>query len=146
MAYRSRVCSRSSPLQDVRNATIEALDHAVGLRRAGTGQAVLDRKRGAQLIELMLAAGLFVTGEETIREVLAIIRQELLERQGAHPFCARGNLRAYCGCRPGILMQTKFHLPLLFLSLANLPLPPTPHAQKTAASVKIGSNRPGCGR
>jgi hypothetical protein len=38
---------------------------------------VFDLQRRAQLIELMLAAGLFVTGEETIREFLAIIRQEL---------------------------------------------------------------------
>jgi hypothetical protein len=36
---------------------------------------VLNLQRRAQLIELMLAAGLFVTGEETIREFLAVVRQ-----------------------------------------------------------------------
>jgi hypothetical protein len=68
----------------------------------------------------------------------------IASRQGAHTFRARGNLRAHRRRCPGVLMQTKFHLPLLSLSLANLPLPVIPHAQKTAASVKIGSNRPGC--
>jgi hypothetical protein len=48
-------------LQDVRDATIEAFDPPVGLRRPGTGQAVLNGKRGAPLIELMPTAGFLVT-------------------------------------------------------------------------------------
>jgi hypothetical protein len=64
-------------------------------------------------------------------------------RQGAHPFRACCNLRAHRRRCLGILMQTKSHLFLLSLSLANLPLPVTHHAQKTVASEKIESNHPG---
>ena len=39
-------------LQDVADAAIEALDHAVGLRRPTLGQTVLDAQGLAELVEL----------------------------------------------------------------------------------------------
>ena len=44
-------------LQDVRDAPIEALHHAVGSRGLGQGPPVLDTQLLAQLVELMVAAG-----------------------------------------------------------------------------------------
>jgi hypothetical protein len=66
-------------LQDVRDAPIEALDPSVGLWRPGTGQAMLNGKRGAQLIELMPTAGFLVTAKQADGEFLAVVRQDLLE-------------------------------------------------------------------
>ena len=61
-------------LQDVCNASIEPLHHAVGSRCSGLGQPVLDAQFLAQLIELMVAAGLaFPAGKQAVRELLAVV-------------------------------------------------------------------------
>jgi hypothetical protein len=65
--------------QDVRDAPIEALDPSIGLRRPGSGQAMFDVQRGAQSVEFMLAAGLFVAIKEPAGEFLAVVRQALPE-------------------------------------------------------------------
>jgi hypothetical protein len=66
-------------LQDVLDASIEAFDHAVGTGNSGAGQVMFDVQRGAQLVEFMLAAGLFVVEKEPVSEFLAVVRQEFLD-------------------------------------------------------------------
>lgn len=62
--------------QDLGDTTIEALDHAIGLRATWLGQAMLDAQGLAELVELMVTAGLTVSGsEQAIREFLAIVGQ-----------------------------------------------------------------------
>ena len=61
-------------LQDVCNAPIEPLHHTVGSRGPGLGQSVLDAQLPAQLIELMVSAGLaFPAGKQAVRELLAVV-------------------------------------------------------------------------
>ena len=60
--------------QHLGDAAIETLDHAMGLRCTGLGQAVFDTQRLAELIELMMAGGLPVLGtEQSVRELLAVV-------------------------------------------------------------------------
>lgn len=42
-------------VEHITDATIETLDHAIGFGRLGFGQAMLDAKRLAQLVELVIA-------------------------------------------------------------------------------------------
>jgi hypothetical protein len=101
-----------------------------------------------------LALSLFMDRHPRQQKMLAqtdgslstVHRRLRMTRQGAHPFRARGNLCARRRRRPGVLVQMKLHLLLLSLLSAHLLLPVTPHAQKTAASERIESNRPGCDR
>jgi len=55
-------------LQDVADAAIEALHHAVGLRRLRLGQSMLDAQGLAELVELVLAARL--TARKAVVECL----------------------------------------------------------------------------
>src|SRR6218665_165081 len=67
-------------LQDIRYATIEPLDHAVGSRRPGLGQPMLYAQRLAQLVELMVATGLaFAVGKQSVGELLAVVGQQLVD-------------------------------------------------------------------
>ena len=57
-------------LQDVRYAAIETLHHPVGFGLPGLGQPVLYTERLAQLVKLMVATGLALSGcKEPIREL-----------------------------------------------------------------------------
>ena len=92
--------------QDIRNAAIEALDHAICLRPPGTGQAMLDIQRGAKLVELMLAAGLPVVAQEPIRECLAIVREQLADANRA----CLGEIAQERPCAPGGLVRLDFQI------------------------------------
>lgn len=73
-------------LQNIRYAAIEALDHSIGSGRPGFGQAMLYAHLLAQLVELMIAAGLALTaGKQPVRELLAVVGQQLgdLDRAAA---------------------------------------------------------------
>ena len=64
-------------LQDLLNPSVEALDHAVGLRMRRRGQAVLDGEVGAEQVELVLSRrGAFAQTEETVGEFLPVARSE----------------------------------------------------------------------
>ena len=47
---------------DAADAAIEAFHHAIGLRRPTLGQTMLDAQGLAELVELVLAAGLTAPG------------------------------------------------------------------------------------
>lgn len=65
-------------VEHVADAAIEALDHAIGFRRPGLGQAVLDAQGPAQPVELVMATGLTLArGEQAIGELLAVVGQQL---------------------------------------------------------------------
>ena len=60
-------------LQHLFDASVEALDHAVGLRMLWRGEAVFDAKVAAQLIKLVLAGGrALAQAEQAVGELLAI--------------------------------------------------------------------------
>ena len=60
-------------LQDVLDPSVEALDHAIGLRVHRRGQAMLDAKVGAEAVEVMVAGGPPATkAEQTIGKLLAV--------------------------------------------------------------------------
>jgi hypothetical protein len=64
-------------LEYIRNAAIESLHHAVGSRGPGLGQPVLDAQFPAQLIKLMVAAGLaLAAGKQAVRKLLAVVGQQ----------------------------------------------------------------------
>ena len=59
-------------LQDIRNAAIEPLHHAIGLGRSGFGQSVFNAQCLAQLIKLMFPAGFTLpAGKQAVGEFLA---------------------------------------------------------------------------
>lgn len=63
--------------QHLGDTAIETLDYAVGLRRPGLGQTVLDAQGLAELVELVLAARLAVLGaEQAVGELLAVVHLE----------------------------------------------------------------------
>ena len=71
-------------LEDVGNAAVETLDHAVGSRCPGLGQPMLYAQRLAQLIELMVAAGLaLAAGKQPVCKFLAVVRQKLIDSDRA---------------------------------------------------------------
>ena len=60
-------------LEHIGNAAIEALHHAIGLRRSGFCETVLNPQRLAQLIELVLARGCtLAAGKEPVGELLPL--------------------------------------------------------------------------
>lgn len=63
--------------QDVADAPIEALDHAVGLRVTRLGEPVLDAEQGALTIEGVLARGFLALGGEAVGELAAVVGQQL---------------------------------------------------------------------
>lgn len=67
-------------LQDVRDAPVEPLHHTVGSGRPGPGQPVLYAQFLAQLIELMVAAGLaLLAGKQAVRELFSVVGQQLAD-------------------------------------------------------------------
>jgi len=71
-------------LQQLVDAAVEALDHAVRLRMPRRRQAVLCRQCGASHVEGVLAARLLVFGGETVGKFRAVVGQDLadLDRRG----------------------------------------------------------------
>jgi len=72
-------------LEYIGNAAIEALDHAIGARRSGLDQAVLDIEPPTRLVKHVPAAGFtFTAGKQPIGELLAVVGQDLgnLDRTG----------------------------------------------------------------
>lgn len=71
-------------LQHFLDASVEALDHAVGLGRFRRGQAVLDVERLAEYVELVFPSrGAFAQAKQAIRELFSIIRQNRSDAHGA---------------------------------------------------------------
>jgi hypothetical protein len=68
-------------IDDLANAAIEALHHAIGLRMAWGNKAMLDLKLLAQTVEHMLPAGLFLLAlaGEAIGELAAIVGEQFLD-------------------------------------------------------------------
>ena len=63
-------------LQHLLDASVEALDHAVGLRMLRRCQTVLDAEVAAELVELVLAGGrALAQAEQAVGELAAIIGQ-----------------------------------------------------------------------
>lgn len=63
-------------LKDILDASVEPLNHAVGLRRLWWGKAVVDAEFGAQLVELMLARrSTLAQTKEAVSKFLTIIRK-----------------------------------------------------------------------
>jgi len=84
-------------LQDVADAAIEAFHHAIGLRRPTLGQTMLNAQGLAELVELVLAAGLTVPGaKQPVGELLAIVASLKLR------------LRLVFGQKPGDLDRAGF--------------------------------------
>ena len=89
-------------LQNLLDAAVEALDHAVGLRRLRRREAMLDVEGGAQFAELVLAGrGTLAQAEEAIRELLAVIRKNGTDAQRASAFQVTKEA-AGIGCRRGL--------------------------------------------
>ncbi len=64
--------------------TVEALDHATGLRMLGRGQAVFDAEVCAEPVKLVPAGGLsFAQTEQAVGESLAIIGENGADAQRA---------------------------------------------------------------
>jgi len=60
-------------VEQLADAAVEALDHAVGLRVSGFDQAVLDSVLGTDLVESVVAGGLALSGgAEAVGKPLAI--------------------------------------------------------------------------
>ena len=71
-------------LENIGNAAVEALDHAVGSGCPGLGQPVLYAQLLAQLIEFMVATGLaLAAGKQPVCKFLAVVRQQLVDSDGA---------------------------------------------------------------
>jgi len=63
--------------QHLGDTAIETLNHAVGLRRPGLGQTVLDAQGLAELVELVLAARLTAPGaKQPVGELFAVVGQQ----------------------------------------------------------------------
>ena len=73
-------------LQDLLNPSVEALDHAVGLRMRGRGKAVFDAEVCTEPVELVLACrGALAQTEQAVGEFLAIIGQNGADADRAGP-------------------------------------------------------------
>jgi hypothetical protein len=76
----------SMGFKHISDTSVEALDHAVGARRAGLGQAKFNIQGLAQLIKLIVARGLALTaGKQPVGELLAVVGQDFL--QSVRIFC-----------------------------------------------------------
>ena len=73
---------------------VEALDHTVGLRVTGWAQTMLDVQRFASHIELVNSAGPSFLIPESIRELAAIVREELDDFHGCGPLQAAQEVHA----------------------------------------------------
>ena len=63
--------------QDLANAAVETLHHAVGLRRFRPGQPMLDAQLFAELVELVVTGGaLGSRPEQPVRELLAVVGEQ----------------------------------------------------------------------
>lgn len=68
--------------QDIRDAAVESLHHAIGLGMPRPGQAMLDIQFGAQLVEGVFPGGSpFPRGDEAIGEFLAVVGQDRLDAE-----------------------------------------------------------------
>lgn len=64
-------------LEDISDAAVEALNHAVGSGCLGPRQAMLYTQLLAQQVQLMVATGLFLaTGKQAISELFAVVGQQ----------------------------------------------------------------------
>lgn len=64
-------------LQDILDPAVETLDHAVGLRSHGRGQAVLDLELGAEAVEFVdPRCSALAQAEQPIHELCAIACRE----------------------------------------------------------------------
>ncbi len=64
-------------LQHLLNATVEPLDHPVGLGRLWRGQSVFDAQGSAEFVKLVLTCrDAFAQAEEPIGELLSITPSE----------------------------------------------------------------------
>src|SRR6056297_975919 len=67
-------------LKNILDATVEPLDHAVGLRSHRGREAVLDAKLGAEQVELVLSAGAaFAQAEQTVGEGFSVVGQHAVD-------------------------------------------------------------------
>jgi hypothetical protein len=66
-------------LQQLADAAVEALHHAVGLRMARRRQTVLDTHAGVDLVEGVPAAGLLILRRAAVGELRAVVGQDLGE-------------------------------------------------------------------
>ena len=73
-------------VDDVADAAVEALDHAVGLRMPGWAQAVLDAQRYAGKIEYMLTRRSFGFAREAVGELTAVVCEDSLDLHWRSPF------------------------------------------------------------
>ena len=73
-------------LKELADTAIEALDHAIGLGMTWRCQAVFDAHAGADFVEHMSAAGLLIFVRETVRELRAIVGQDLADFDGRSLF------------------------------------------------------------
>jgi len=78
----------ASLLQQLVDAAVELLDHAVHLRMARRRQTVLGRQCGARHVEGVLATWLLVFGGETVGKLRAVVSEYLANLDG------RGQLQA----------------------------------------------------
>ena len=62
---------------DLGNAAVESLDHAVGLRVAGRRQSMLDLQSGAPFVEGVLARRLLGFACEAVSELAAVVGEQL---------------------------------------------------------------------
>lgn len=74
-------------LQHLFNAAVEPLDHTAGLGQLCWSQAVHDVQGGAERVALVLARGSALSQtEETIRELLAVVRENGADAELAGAF------------------------------------------------------------
>ena len=69
--------------QDLGNAPVESLDHAIGLWSAHGRQSMLDFERLTALVEDMVPRRpAFLASKQPIREFLAIVREDGADTKG----------------------------------------------------------------
>ena len=93
-------------LEHIGNAAIESFNHAIGSGCPWLRQPVLDPQFLAQLVELVVAAGLaLAAGKQAVRELLAIVAQQLVdpERTGLVQSIEEGQ------CTGGCLVGLELH-------------------------------------
>ncbi len=74
--------------QDVGDASVEAFDHAVGLRDSRLDQVVFDVVASADPIEGMGTGWLALAGgAEAVGKFLAVVGEDLADRGGGYPAC-----------------------------------------------------------
>lgn len=67
-------------LENIGNAVIETLDHAIGFGRPDFGQPVLNTQLLAQPVKLMVTTGLALArGKQSVCELLAVVGQNFLD-------------------------------------------------------------------